>query len=154
VLIGIVPEVSPKGDAVVFSATAGASTNLWRMRISPETGLLSGVPEQLTFLATEAGFGFQSPSAALSGDASVLFIAPFRGKAEIPFAEWQVVSDSSDSINSAAGWSPDGNLLYFMSERDGSHCLWAQRLDAAKRPQGQPFEVQPFHYPQVRSMGL
>ena len=347
VLIGIVPEISPKGDAIVFSATAGASTNLWRLRISPETGLLSGVPEQLTFLATEAGFGFQAPSAALSGDvlrvafwnvtanvdlwslpldanegrpvgqmrqlthnaaieqwgslsadgkamtynvrtrvnwdvwlmdlesgrqeplavgplaeiwpkitrdgrrvayaledgkkqeiyvltlgaavpqkvcdnctepwdwssdgqhllyrtglpskigvvgstaggnivlhhpqyslnvprfspddrwiafsaeesatsggADVLFIAPFRGTAEIPFAEWQVVSDSSDSLSAAAGWSPDGNLLYFMSERDGSRCLWAQRLDAAKRPQGQPFEVQPFHTPQVRSMGL
>ena len=41
----------------------------------------------------------------------------FRGTAEIPFAEWQVVSDSSDSLNAAAGWSPDGNLLYFMSER-------------------------------------
>jgi hypothetical protein len=27
-------------------------------------------------------------------------------------------------------------------------------LDSAKRPQGQPFEVQPFHYPQVRSVGL
>jgi Tol biopolymer transport system component len=94
-------------------------------------------------------------SASRSGTAErgVLFIAPFRGQAEIPFAEWVVVSDSSDSINAAAGWSPDGNLLYFMSERDGSHCLWAQRLDSAKRPQGQPFEVQPFHYPQVRSMG-
>ena len=347
VLIGIVPEVSPKGDAVVFSASAGVSTNLWRVHISSETGLLSGVPEQLTFLATEAGFGFQSPSAALSGDvlrvafwnvtanvdlwslpldanegrpvgqmrqltrnaaieqwgslsadgkamtynvrtrenwdvwlmdlesgrqeplavgpfaevwpkitrdgrrvayaledgkkqeiyiltlgaavpekvcdnctepwdwssdgqyllyrtglprkigvvgstagghivlqhpkyslhvprfspddrwiafsagesgttgdAGGLFIAPFRGKAEIPVAEWQVVSDGSDSLTAAAGWSPDGNLFYFMSERDGSRCLWAQRLDAAKRPQGRPFEVQPFHYPQVRSMGL
>lgn len=347
VLTGIVPEVSPKGDAIVFSASAGTSTNLWRLRISPETGVFSGVPEQLTFLATEAGFGFQSPSAALSGgvlrvafwnvtanvdlwslaldanegkpsgpmrqltsnaateqwgslsadgramtynvrtrenwdvwlmdldsgrqeplvvgpwadlwpkitrdgrrvayavedgkkqeiyiltlgaavpekvcdnctepwdwssdgqhllyrtglprkigvvgstagghivlqhpqyslhaprfspddrwiaftagkagtaaDARVLFIAPFRGQAEIPFAEWQAVSDSADSIDSAAGWSPDGHLLYFMSDRDGSRCLWAQRLDAAKRPQGQPFEVQPFHYPQVRSMGL
>jgi eukaryotic-like serine/threonine-protein kinase len=68
VLIGIVPVVLPKGDAVVFSASIGVSTNLWRVRISPETGLLSGVPEQLTFLATEAGFGFQSPSAALSGN--------------------------------------------------------------------------------------
>ena len=44
VLIGIVPEVSPKGDAVVFSASTGVSTNLWRLRISPETGLLPRVP--------------------------------------------------------------------------------------------------------------
>ena len=28
-----------------------------------------------------------------------------------------------------AGWSPDGNLLYFSSDRDGYKCLWAQRLD-------------------------
>jgi hypothetical protein len=46
--------------------------------------------------------------------------------------------------------------LFSISCRTGMDppCLWAQRLDAAKRSQGQPFEVQPFHYPQVRSMGL
>ena len=343
-LIGILPEVSPRGDAVIFSATAEASTNLWQMRISPETGQLSGEPEQLTFLASEPGLGFQ-PSAALSGDAlrvafwnvtangdvwslalessrgkslgqmkrltrnaaveqwaslsldgkvmaynvrtrenwdvwlmdletgrqvplvvgplaelwpkvtrdgrrvayaledgtkqeiyiltlgapvpekicenctepwgwssdgqhllyrtglprkigvlgpnepgkialehpeyslssprispddrwiafsaqtstagSTLFIAPFRGATEIPRGEWHAVSDSSATYNSAAGWSTDGHLVYFMSERDGSRCLWAQRLDpATKRPDGPPFEVQPFHRAQIRSMGL
>lgn len=80
-----------------------------------------------------------------------LFVAPFRGKSEIPSAEWRTISDSADTFVAAAGWSPDGSLLYFMSERDGSRCLWAQRLDdATKRPQGPPFEVQPFHQPQVR----
>ena len=29
----------------------------------------------------------------------------------------------------APAWSPDANLLYFWSSRDGSPCLWAQRLD-------------------------
>ena len=106
------------------------------------------------FSPDDRWIAFSAEESATSGGADVLFIAPFRGTAEIPFAEWQVVSYSSDSLSAAAGWSPDGNLLYFMSERDGSRCLWAQRLDAAKRPQGRPFEVQPFHYPQVRSMGL
>ena len=342
-LTGIAPEVSPRGDSILFTATTGGSTNLWRVGISPDTGHLSGEPEQLTFLASEGGLEFQSPSAALvgnllrlafwnvtanvdvwsvaldanqgrslgqmkpltrgaaveqwaslSGDgrkmtynvrarenwdvwlmdletgrqaplitgpfaelfpkfardgskvayaladgkkqeiyslalaAAVpekmcencaepwdwssdgqyllyraglprkigvvgptpggqivlqhpqyslnvprfspddrwiafsagrsgwlprdLYIAPFRGKSEIPFAEWRILSDSSGSFVSAAGWSPNGSLVYFMSERDGSRCLWAQRLDAAtKRPQGQPFEVQSFHHPQVRS---
>jgi Tol biopolymer transport system component len=82
---------------------------------------------------------------------TTLFVAPFRGNSEIPSAEWRTISDSSDTFVAAAGWSPDGRLLYFMSERDGSRCLWAQRLDdATKRPQGPPFEVQPFHQPQVR----
>ena len=37
-------------------------------------------------------------------------------------------------------WSPDGNLLYFLSERDGFRCIWGQKLDpASKRPLGAPF---------------
>ena len=34
-------------------------------------------------------------------------------------------------------WSPDGNLLYFLSSRDGFLCLWAQWLDpSTKHPLG------------------
>ena len=91
-LIGIVPEISPKGDAVVFSASTGVSTNLWRLRISPETGLLSGIPEQLTFLATEAGFGFQAPSAALSGD--VLRVAFWNVTANVDL--WSLPLDANE----------------------------------------------------------
>jgi hypothetical protein len=43
-------------------------------------------------------------------------------------------------------WSPDGNLLYFISDRDGFLCFWAQRLDpASKRPIGPPFSIYHFH---------
>lgn len=39
-------------------------------------------------------------------------------------------------------WSPDGNLLYYVSYADGWSCVWAQRLDpATKRPRGAPFAV-------------
>lgn len=41
-------------------------------------------------------------------------------------------------------WSPDGNLLYATSKRDGHLCIWAQRLHpVTKRPVGVPFAV--FH---------
>jgi hypothetical protein len=41
-------------------------------------------------------------------------------------------------------WSPDGNLFYGLSSRDGYRCIWAQHLDpATKRPVGAPFAV--FH---------
>jgi dipeptidyl aminopeptidase/acylaminoacyl peptidase len=43
-------------------------------------------------------------------------------------------------------WSPNSNLLYFVSDRDGQLCLWAQRLDGStKRPIGTPFAVYHFH---------
>jgi len=43
-------------------------------------------------------------------------------------------------------WSPDGSILYFVSDRDGFRCLWAQRLNpASKRPVSRPFAVRHFH---------
>ena len=45
-----------------------------------------------------------------------------------------------------AFWSPDGKLLYFLSERDGFRCIWAQRLDpATKHPSGAAFPIRHFH---------
>ena len=346
-LIGIVPELSPAGNTVLFFATAQASANLWRMRISGDTGRLSGTPEQLTFLATDAGLGLQ-PSAVLSGgvlrvafwnvtanldiwgltvDAargrtsgpmrrltrstdveqwgslsgdggrmaynvrkglnwdvwvmdlesgrqtplavgplpelwpkvsrdggkvayavedgkggqeihirtlgatvsqkacvgctepwdwssngeqllyrtgvprkigvisataresivlehpqyslhapklspddrwvvfsaqpegagthSILFLAPFRGTVAVAPSEWRVISDGQEVNNAPTGWSPDGSMVYFMSERDGFRCLWAQRLHPTTKDRvGAPFEVQPFHQANVRSMPL
>ena len=56
--------------------------------------------------------------------------------------DWIVVSQDGE----APSWSPDGGLLYFWSDRDGSPCLWAQRLDlATKRPTGVPLSIQ--HFP-------
>jgi len=43
-------------------------------------------------------------------------------------------------------WSPDGNLLPYLSKRDGFVCLWAQRLEpATKRPAGSAFAVYHSH---------
>jgi hypothetical protein len=43
-------------------------------------------------------------------------------------------------------WSPDGATLYFLSDRDGFRCIWAQRLNpATKRLAGSPFSVVHFH---------
>jgi Tol biopolymer transport system component len=78
-----------------------------------------------------------------------LFIAPLRPApataAEGIPSDWIPVT-SGDSLDDKPRWSPDGNLLYFVSKRDGFLCLWAQRLEAvSKRPAGPPFAVYHFH---------
>ena len=43
-------------------------------------------------------------------------------------------------------WSPDGTVLYYLNQRDGFRCLWAQKLDSTtKRPFGEPIAVWHFH---------
>jgi serine/threonine protein kinase len=42
--------------------------------------------------------------------------------------------------------SPDGNILYFNSNRDGFNCFWGQRLNPkTKHPMGAPFAIQHIH---------
>jgi Tol biopolymer transport system component len=74
-----------------------------------------------------------------------IFIAPFHGAAPIPESQWIPITDGQD-MDRYASWSPDGNLLYFLSEREGFRCIWAQRLDqATKHPLGVAFPVRHFH---------
>jgi Tol biopolymer transport system component len=78
-----------------------------------------------------------------AGRARVI-VFPFR-ETPVPEAEWVVVSDD-DSVAEESQWSPDGQLLYYVSERDGSRCLWVRRLDPlTKNPLGPPTAVLHLH---------
>jgi hypothetical protein len=60
-------------------------------------------------------------------------------------AEWIPVSDGK-TMDREPRWSPNGNVLYFLSTRDGNNCIWAQRLDkATKRPTGEPIAILHLH---------
>jgi Tol biopolymer transport system component len=73
-----------------------------------------------------------------------IFVAPFRAIV-IPESQWIAITDGK-AMDRYATWSPDGNLLYFLSEREGFRCIWAQRLDPmTKHPLGAAFPVRHFH---------
>ena len=85
---------------------------------------------------------------------SRLFVAPYRGEEAIEAGQWIPITDGS-GWDDKPRWSPDGNLLYFTSERDGFRCIWAQRLDPqTKHPVGEPFEVYPFHRTRLSPMNV
>jgi len=74
-----------------------------------------------------------------------IFVAPFLMAKAASQSEWIAVT-SGKELDREPRWSPDGNLLYFISERDGFRCLWAQRLHSVKkRPVGSPFAVHHLH---------
>ena len=75
------------------------------------------------------------------------FIAPFRGLAPVPKSEWIAITDGK-AYSDAPRWSPDGNRLYYVADRDGSRCIWAQKLEPkSKRPAGEPVAVLHLHGP-------
>jgi eukaryotic-like serine/threonine-protein kinase len=74
-----------------------------------------------------------------------IYIAPINSWRAPAVSSWIPITNGRTPDRNAA-WSPDGRLLYFLSERDGFRCIWAQRLDVATRhPRGEPFAVHHFH---------
>jgi serine/threonine protein kinase len=74
-----------------------------------------------------------------------VYVAPFAPDRAPLESEWVEVIRSPE-VHPDPRWSPDGNLLYFSSERDGYNCLWAIRINRrSKRPEGKLFPIQHFH---------
>jgi Tol biopolymer transport system component len=72
-------------------------------------------------------------------------IAPVRDGKAAGEAEWITVT-AATGFNRRPWWSPNGNLLYFLSTRDNYPCIWAQPLDpATKQPRGEPMAISHFH---------
>ena len=75
-----------------------------------------------------------------------VYIAPFvEGKPLPPESQWTAITDGT-GLEGLPRWSPDGHLIYFVSNRDGFRCLWAQRLTSSdKKPVNAPFAVVHLH---------
>jgi Tol biopolymer transport system component/tRNA A-37 threonylcarbamoyl transferase component Bud32 len=64
-----------------------------------------------------------------------LYVAPLTDSIT-PESDWTLVFEEDRYLGSPA-WSPDGNRLYYLSERDGSSSIWTQKLDPeSKLPNG------------------
>jgi len=74
-----------------------------------------------------------------------LFMVPLKTDRTAETDSW-IGIDHPSGWDDKPRWSPDGGLLYFVSDRDGHFCLWAQRLGSrTKRLIGTPFPLYHFH---------
>jgi hypothetical protein len=75
-----------------------------------------------------------------------IFVAPVHEGRSADEGEWIPITDGSMADRESA-WSSDGQTLYFLSDRDGFRCIWAQRVDAAsKHPIDAAFPVYHAHH--------
>ncbi len=50
-------------------------------------------------------------------------------------------------------WSPDGSVVYFISDVDGPNCLWGVRVPEHSTSSLEAFPVQHFHNPRYSLRG-
>jgi eukaryotic-like serine/threonine-protein kinase len=109
--------------------------NLWQSEFSPDDRWVASV--------------------ASAGATGLIYIVPADSLRHSPPPETWIAISNGETRDDKPRWSPDGNLLYFTSERDGFRCLWAQRLDVlTKRPSGAPVAVQHFHSSRLSLMDV
>jgi Tol biopolymer transport system component len=149
---GVATGVSGDGNLVLLESRGGApeSIVLQDMRTGQHTDVIL-MPERPEFFPFGARFSpdekwLSFHTRTENPAARQMFISPFRGPQAVPSSEWIAVTDGK-TMDRESHWSPDGGLLYFLSDRDGFRCIWAQRLNpATKRPVGPTFAVQHFHH--------
>jgi Tol biopolymer transport system component/DNA-binding winged helix-turn-helix (wHTH) protein len=135
---------SPDGERVVFwhGSPVQFSTIEWRtgkrkVLIShPKYSVLNAV-----FSPDENWLSFDVPGPT----GRRVMIAPVRDGTAAAESEWITVAAASN-WNQRGWWSEDGRLLFYLSDRDRSTCIWAQHLAIdTKRPVGDAFPVSHFH---------
>jgi eukaryotic-like serine/threonine-protein kinase len=76
---------------------------------------------------------------------SQIFIAPFHNGSAPAKVDWIPVT-AGNALETCPTWSPDGNFVYFASNRDGFNCIWGQLLHShSKRPVGPAVGLGHFH---------
>jgi Tol biopolymer transport system component len=75
------------------------------------------------------------------GNPRAIYLVPMRDGQAASESEWIAVMDRP-GIQTRPWWSPDGNVIYFLSTAGGKMEIWAQRLQpATKHPLGEPFRI-------------
>ncbi len=141
------PGVSADGRRLLFGA--GEPQRLWLLDL--DTGARTDLVKQPGYALHGAAFSPDARWIALvfnhfGADRGHGFLAPFRGGPLPDATEWIPLGDFTDT---SIQWSPDGNVLYSLAERDDFRCIWSLRLHpATKQPWGPPIAIHHFHQSQ------
>jgi Tol biopolymer transport system component/DNA-binding winged helix-turn-helix (wHTH) protein len=113
--------VNERGDSPVQVIASDSKRNLYNQRFSPDQ-------HWITFLAHDL----------LHASTSTVYVIPAAG------GPWRAMTEGT-WFDDKPRWSPDGRILYFVSNRTGVANIWGRRFDtSAGTPIGEPFPVTSF----------
>jgi Tol biopolymer transport system component len=143
---GFVTGISPDGGRVAYEPMSNSGIETLDLRThakaQPVTPVKDAILTAVQYSPDGKWIAFDARSFQSTAQ---VFIVPAESAQPLPQAQWTAIT-AGDNENIEPAWSPDGKLLYFLSDRDGFRCIWAHALDAAtKAPKGEAFAVQHFH---------
>ncbi len=140
--------MSPSGNQLAFSILR-QNADLWRLPVSPQTGIPTGDPEEVLASTREDSRGAWSPD-----NTQIAFNSDRSGDMNIYVHS--LLDRSNQQITKGQGgdfqpqWSPNGKQLVFFSSRAGNADIWLVDLAAnsLKQLTSDPaLEINPFFSP-------
>jgi len=147
--------MSPTGQRLAF-AILRQNANIWRLPVSPQTGVATGEPQEVIASTREESRGAWSPD-----ESQIAFNSDRSGNMNIYVHS---LADHSDRqvTNGPGGdfqpnWSPDSRRLVFFSSRSGVAHIWSVDLaSGALTPltTGASLDINPFFSPSGDSIAF
>jgi Tol biopolymer transport system component len=125
--------MSPTGEQLAFSILR-QNADLWRLPVSPQTGMATGDPQEVLASTREDSRGSWSPDGS-----QIAFNSDRSG--EMNLYVHSEKDNSNRQITTGPGgdfqpeWSPDGNQLVFFSSRAGNADIWLVDLTTSSLKQ-------------------
>ena len=133
---------SPDGSSLLtFRSGLAKSVELMKISTGERQTVLSHPSSNLYEARLSPDGRWIAFAAGATNSRGRVFIAPVRSSPP-PEREWIAVEPEGSGD---PAWSPDGNVLYFRSKRDGYHCIWARKLGPGKTPSGEPIGILHLH---------
>jgi Tol biopolymer transport system component/DNA-binding winged helix-turn-helix (wHTH) protein len=103
-------------------------TQLWQSRYSPDGRWIL----------------FEAELNKSNGHQSKIYVTPADGG-----GQWTQITEGKH-WDDKPRWSPDGRIIYYVSERKGFFNVWGIHFDSVKgKPEGEPFQVTTFDNPKL-----
>src|SRR5271165_6341359 len=141
--------VSPDGKRLAY-ATLRQNADIWRLPVSPQTGLTNGTPEAVISTTREDSRGSWSPDSKM-----VAFNSDRAGDMNIWL--FTLADSSTRQLTTGHGgdfqpnWSPDEKKIAFFSSRSGSPNIWEVEIASGtlrRLTSNSGVNVNPFYSPE------
>jgi len=117
------PAWAPDGRTVYFVSGTEDTSNIWKLTMDPETGLVKDAPQQVTFFKDTVVL-----DPKVLGDGSRIGLSMYKRNTSIMVADSSSPQEARSLVHSGSylpQLSPDGQIVYYVNDTSGEEGIYS-----------------------------